>query len=58
MDKKWYVNFVTRTGHTNTHFVEAPLAVKAVELAVAEYVHLQSIRVMEAFHCVTEVGLR
>lgn len=56
--RKWYVNFRTRTGHTNTHWVEAASLHNAVAFAVAEYIKLHSISLSEGHLCVTDAGLK
>ena len=57
MMKKWYVNFRTRTGHTNTHRVEADNLAQALSFAAIDYSKLQSIRLAEAHLCMTDAGL-
>lgn len=55
--KKWYVNFRTRTGHTNTHRVTATCLSQALNLAAMDYAKLQSIGLVEANFCITDAGL-
>ena len=54
--KKWYVNFRTRTGHTNTHRVDADCLSQALSFAAIDYAKLQSISLREANLCMTDAG--
>ena len=56
--KKWYVNFRTRTGHTNTYWVEAKTLGEALSTAVTDYARLHTISPVEAMSCATDAGER